>query len=125
MLGNVLWHLVYTDILGGGLGPQERLDMVWTFVNAEYSNRRTGTQFSNILLSMFTDEANPAASPPFLKGKAAENRHLVPILKDLWISKQRNPLEAHIGQTLHYLTEYYTIMDSTLPDGSYPPFLAK
>ena len=122
LLGNVLWHLCYTDILGPGT-PQERLDRVKAYVFGEYSTRSTGTQFSNIDLGMFTNEENPAAARPFLKGKAAENRHLVPILRDLWRSAARNTYEDHVTQCLEHLSIYYEILDYKLADGSYPLYL--
>ena len=124
LLGNVLWHIAYTDIFGAG-PPEARLARAWEYIQTEYSKRRTGTQFSNLELGMFTNTDNPSENSPFLKGKAAENRHLTPILRDLWASISRNTYEDHVTRALTHLCDYYECLDFQLQDGSYPLFLPK
>ena len=43
LLGNVLWHIAYTDIFGAG-PPEARLARAWEYIQTEYSKRRTGIQ---------------------------------------------------------------------------------
>ena len=109
--GHVLWHFCYTDILDGS--PQENMDQIWREIQIAYRKRKTSTQFGNLYIKMFTDPDLPSSDFPALKGKAAENRHLLPILRDIWKAKHRadNEYECHILAAMDALVEFYEHCD--------------
>ena len=54
LLGNVVFHLVFTDVLGAG-SPQSKFDKVAGWIAEEYQKRKTPSQFSTLEISMFCD----------------------------------------------------------------------
>ena len=90
-------------------------------IQAEYKARQTSTQFNNLRLSMICDPDAPGSDFPYLRGKAAENRHLLPILTTLWQEKHRkdNVYERHILKAMENLETFYTILDSKDEDGKH------
>ena len=63
----------------------------------------------------------PRATPPLLKGKGAEARHLVPILCTVWHRHVRpdNRYEGHIGVVIDSLHAFYEGLDSKV-NGMFP-----
>ena len=116
MIGGVLWHLCYTDIMSGS--PQQRLHEIWGEIEAEYKARNTSCQFSNLLLGMFTNPKSPGSDFPEISGKAAKNQHLLPILRDIWRKRMREiPYEQHIFACLDALCNFQEILDIRGPLG--------
>ena len=67
-------------------------------------------RFTNLNLSQFTNVDKPWSQEPLLKGKAAEIRHLIPVLASVaWdkASASRGLKESHIAECLHSLASFY------------------
>jgi hypothetical protein len=117
--GNILWHLCYTDMLKGT--PTENMAQVWGEISDLYWARGTSSQFSHMTLNTFCEPEKPNAKYPHLKGKGAEARHLVPILRTLWHVHARpgNRYEGHIGLCIDSLNDFYEGLDYNV-DGVFP-----
>jgi hypothetical protein len=121
--GNVLWHLIYTDMVGGG--PDQNMTTVLGMINEEYRTNDVKYQFGEITQSLFCDPSKPAASFPETGGKAAENRHLVPVLLTIWRRYRRagRDYEETIERVLECLADFYQILDFRDDAGEHPMFL--
>ena len=126
ILGNLIFHLVFTDVMGVGT-PQKKLDIVACLINDEYTKRKTVSQFSTLDIAMFCDPEQPRGHFPYLKGKAGNTRHLAPIVRDIWLSKARKevPYEQHIGRVLTNVCTIYEKISAKDAAGKryfvYPP----
>jgi hypothetical protein len=119
--GNVLWLLCYTDVLGEGMRPADKMARVWGEICDLYKARGTSSQYSHLSLASFCDPEKPRADYPVLKGKGAEMRHLLPILKTIWAKYARSVIhyEQHVLQVLNRLHSFYVALDFT-QDGMFP-----
>ncbi len=118
LLGNLLFELVYIGRPSlGGDNPGERLDRLWMRIVAQYRHRRTPTQLSNLTRSMLCHEKAPWSYYPLLTNrvKAAESRHLVPALLDIWRDVRVPALVAYqkILTCLESLDRFCQILAST------------
>ena len=118
VLGNVLWHLTFTDIMGG-MSPQAKFEKVAELIDEEYTSRKTPSQFTSMDISMFCDPGNPRSAFPLLRGKAANTRHLVPILKDIWARFARADIdyEQHVLVVLINLSRVYELVSAKDTEG--------
>ena len=124
-LGSTLWLMVYGDMVVAG-DPSEALRIIFQDINDIYRRRKTPTTFTNIELSMFTDPTAPSKAPPLLSGKAAECRHLTPILCEVFDKyAPRDEYHNHVREMLTALTEIYEVLDFKDADGGIPPFLSE
>ena len=82
VIGNVLWHLVFTDIIR----PTRHTNMetVWGEIQNLYKERGTTSQFNSISIKSFTNPDSPNRDFPVMSGKGAECRHLIPILQSVF-----------------------------------------
>lgn len=122
--GNVLWHFCFTDLLPGR-NPQEKLYRIWAEIDGEYSSQQTSTTLGGLHLHNFCDPASPGSDYPLLKVKAAEARHLVPILSVIWARHCREDIEyeQHISRVLGHLTTFYRRVDWKDERGCHPRYL--
>ena len=134
-LGTVLWLLCFGGYVSVG-EPINSMRTVFADINAEYSRRKTKSVFTNIELSQFTDPDSPLAGMPLLTGKAAELRHLVPIVQHLWATKytkERDPAVAaphrahdeHVSEVLRSLADIITLIDIKHAPGRVPMFFTE
>ena len=56
---------------------------VWNSIHEKYKSMKVQERFINLNLAQFTNAETPWAQAPLLKGRAAEVRHLVPVLASL------------------------------------------
>ena len=67
----------------------------------------------------------PRTSPPWLREKAAETRHLVPLLRVVWeIYSRTTEYDDHVSAVLETLTEAYSILGVRSDTGEGPLFMA-
>lgn len=89
VVGNVLHTIIYEQLCAGpprlrALTPQEALGRLWTDIQQIYQELGTQNRLHNLKLSMFTDARAPFAAFPCLTSvKAADTRHLVPVVHEL------------------------------------------
>ena len=122
ILGNVLFELCYCQNYFAGTIHQ-RLDALWDRIAMQYHRRRSPSQLANLPLSFFTDEKRPHQGFPCLttRVKAAETRHLVPIVASIW-RDVHNRLSRHdrdVLSLLEALTSFYSALDCL--DYVFPP----
>jgi hypothetical protein len=121
--GSVLWLLAYGNYVSDN--PVEAISTVFTMINEMYSTEHTGCRFTNIDLNMFTDPDMPRGRNPWLKGKAAETRHLIPLLRVVWECFTKNTVyDKHVSQVLETLTETYSILGVRNDVGQVPQFMS-
>ena len=96
VLRNVLFHLCYEENYLPGSTPAAKLDSLWGRIVGHYRGRQTGSQLTNLTLSMFSDLKGPRAHFPLLttRVKAAETRHLLPIVKDIFFGCMSSRLRS-------------------------------
>ena len=117
VLGSVLWLFCYVaDYFPNVHTPADRLDAVWHRISRQYAGRGTPVQLSNLDLRWFTQPDAPHRRHPFLtlRVKAAETRHLVPIISDIW-RHAKTPGDEHdelVQDVLIGLTRFYECMES-------------
>ena len=104
--GNVLFELCYTaKYFPAVLTPTGRLELLWGLVVAAYRRSNSTEQLGQLTLSMFTDPNAPRATQPILSSrvKAAETRHLVPILLGVFRDLHDAACESDV-RILHVLS---------------------
>ena len=126
LLGSVFWLFCFTDVLGAMFdSASSRMDYVWAQIDKLYKSRRTSCQFTFISLRSFCDPSSPNADYPILGGKAAELRHLVPIVLSIWqqFYRPRMQFESWVRDALFAMDKFYDVLSYTSADGTYPFFL--
>ncbi|CAK0894543.1 unnamed protein product [Prorocentrum cordatum] len=118
ILGNVMWLLVY----GGRMGirpPKVALRQLWLEIAQGYRKRGTKNQFNEIELDSFTDPKAPNNTFPELHGKAANVRHLAPVLVEIFEGcATDSDYDGHVRELLRHLCSYYHVLDHKGPDGA-------
>ena len=79
-LGSVLYLLVFVILPGS---HTDNMNVIWEFIAKFYHEHATPTQYTNLTISMFCGD-DPHAHFPFLKGKGAEVRDVLPALVAFW-----------------------------------------
>ena len=124
ILGNVLYYMVMTDMMGSGFdSPEKRLAIVWSELQSVYKEHQVENQLDNLDLGMFMNLKAKTTEYPRLSSmvKAAETRHLAPCLFQVWRQFARldkgkptfNQHEQCIDLVLKSLVRYYSIIDTS------------
>ena len=79
-LGGCLHTMMWPSKGRQTISPQARLNIIFSRIQALYSQRHTPTRLTNLKMKMFTNLEKPWADVPFLKVKGAECKHLLPIV---------------------------------------------
>lgn len=82
MLGSALFLLAYRKLAGS---PEDNMRRIWALICEFYTANASTNQYSNLLLSFFTDPANPGQHYPKLKGRGGEVKHLGPAVLYAWV----------------------------------------
>ena len=110
-LGNILHTLCYDDVGSPwGSDAKTRLEHIWVRIQELYTLERTSTRFSNLELATFTNPSAPNSDFPCLKGKAAETRCMLPILKTLFEEQLRD--HAPPPEEMAYVREMQSLLHS-------------
>ena len=78
--------------------------------SGEIQEYKLQERFTNLNLAQFTNAETPWGQAPLLKGRAAEVRHLVPVLASVaWekASASGGLKESHMAECLHSLACFY------------------
>lgn len=124
VVGNAMFELCFLPQFFPGVGtPQARCDELWHRIAGQYRARGTPTQLSNLALAFFCNAKSPAADFPLLTSrvKAAETRHLVPIMASIWgdvCDSDGSQHDKHVLVVLRSLAEFYALLDG--PDYRLP-----
>lgn len=79
LCGSVLHTWCYQEACDKAMAPKNMRE-VWNRIQDKYRSMKVKERFTNIFLSQFSNTEHPWSQAPLLKGKAAEIRHLVPVL---------------------------------------------
>ena len=114
VVGSALKHMIWVDL--SHMEKQAALALVWERIQRLYVQMKSTTRLTNLLLGMIVGDAKKAnARWPTLNAKAAETRHLVPVLAML-ASEQPFagplPFQQHRAQCLRHLALFYDICDT-------------
>lgn len=93
-LGSVLWELVYDGPFEGSV--DRRIKAVWGHIVHWYDELGVKNRLGQLTLEMFKTTGNFAC----LKGKAAENHQLLPVLRALCSQLGAFPTETDTGNAL-------------------------
>jgi hypothetical protein len=122
VLGSVLWLLAFGGYVCANPGEASRI--IFGVISELYTLERTPTRFTNLELGQFTDPDAPRASYPWLKGKAAETRHLAPIVRVVWeLYSRKTDYDNHVSAALETMTEAYSILGVRTDTGQTPQFM--
>ena len=108
-LGGVLKILV---MMGSGGTQASRLFSIVERIGAIYDELNIDARFSEITIDMFGGRDQTF---PCLKGKAIENKRLVPVLAKLWSemrSTSSDEIDQHIARAFQHLQGMYAVYDS-------------
>ena len=120
--GSVLWLLTYGGYVDDD--PLEAIRTVEGLINELYSKERTPCRFTNLGLTQFTVADSPMTSTPWLNGKAAETRNLVPLLRVVWeLHSRRSDHDNHVSAVMETLTEAYSILGVKTEASRVPLFM--
>jgi hypothetical protein len=124
--GSTMWLLVFSDYIAAG-DPQAAIRQMSADVMELYEYEKTPTRFANLDLWMFRGPASPTVSPPLLKGKGAEVRHLIPILHLMWgnYAHPTSVHDKHVDQLLRCLSDIYSVLGWKTDDHETPLFLSE
>ena len=116
-LGNTLFLMCWRDrYFGAGLSAGDRLKLVWDRIEAQYEHRQTTSRMGALSLTMFTDPDRPHQKYPVLssRAKAAESRHLVPVLASIFddVCDIGREEDRRISAMLNGLARAYEAMES-------------
>ena len=116
VIGNVLFQLCYyAKYFPLAPTPQARLDALFERIVVHYRGNGTPSQLQHLTLAMFCNPNGPNASQPRLttRVKAAETRHLVPILAAVFevVHDSTDAIDVCILLVLNSLSACYLIMD--------------
>ena len=133
ILGNTLFCLCWKDhYFGPGLSASQRLDRCWARIEKQYKDRGTVSRVGALSLTSFTNPQKPHQVYPCLatRIKAADSRHLVPILSSIFddVCDRGGEEDLRISALLQALTQVYEAMDChepTLPPRDLAKFQSK
>lgn len=81
LFGSIIHMIVLDPANRTSAARQLALDQLWGKIQETYTQQGTATRLTNLHLSMFTDPRAPFADYAYLRAvKAAETRHLVPVM---------------------------------------------
>ena len=114
LCGSVLHTWCYQEACEKAMAPKNMRE-VWNRIQDKYKSMRVKERFTNIFLSQFSNTEHPWSQAPLLKGKAAEIRHLVPVLASVAWDKAMETgglKENHVAECLHHLATFYDLVAS-------------
>ena len=116
LLGSVLHFFCWWDEPGHvqKKTPAERLGLLWTAIQKEYTALRVETRVTNLWLSMFTNPKTPWPVTPFLECKGAENKHLLKPLATVArkLLDTTEPVQCSILSALECMSELVEVFDA-------------
>lgn len=107
--GNVLFELVWRS---GGT-PGARLRLIWRDIQRHYDSFATTCRLTNLTERMIVDTKSLNSSYPELKAKAAETRHLVPVIYELCKTYNSGPQhDARRLRAAGHLCSFYSFVEA-------------
>ena len=114
VLGNVFFHIVWEGDYFTSATAEERLGEFWRLIQLENLGSGAKSQLGTLTLNMFSNPTGRNAHQPDLstRVKAAETRHLVPVVLSVFsrLKRRLNPQDTLIFNILHCLPLYYSIL---------------
>jgi len=103
--------MIYTKVRGKA--ANEELARLWRRIGELYRELGIEERLTNLTLAMLCNVDKPHANYPTLKAKAAETRHLVPVMAKLLVEEDDgSDVSQHRIQAIQALCSFYTILES-------------
>ena len=110
LLGSALHQHAYDNPMG--IPPPFALALVWRRIQAKYDEMHVENRLTMLSLSMLCNLASPHAEYPALHAKAADTRHLVPVMALVAIDLHDGTERSHHQiQSLRHLASFYDLCD--------------
>jgi len=111
LVGSSLHQMIYTKVRGKA--ANEELARLWRRIGELYRELGIEERLTNLTLAMLCNVDKPHANYPTLKAKAAETRHLVPVMAKLLVEEDDgSDVSQHRIQAIQALCSFYTILES-------------
>ena len=114
ILGNIFFHMIWEDGFFASSTHEARLGELLVLIQSEYHRTHSPCQLSTLTLNMFSNSGGRTTHQPDLstRVKAAETRHLIPVMLAIFRQLQRglNEQDGHIMVILECLDMYYSIL---------------
>jgi len=111
LVGSSLHQLIYSRVRGKE--AHEELARLWRRMQELYTDLGVEERLTNLTLAMLCNVDKPHADYPTLHAKAAETRHLVPVVALLMVEEDDgSDVSQHRIEALKALGNFYKIMDS-------------
>ena len=120
LLGSNLHYLCWFDPLGSPqtVKPSQRLNIIFSEIQKCYKEQGSGTQLTNLKLSMFTTEKSPHQQHAFLDAKGGECKWLAPALLQVMkkmLGKSMRSCHSHMIKALEALVQLVFLWDNAGP----------
>ena len=115
LLGSVLHFFCWWDKPGTvqKKTTAERLGLLWTAIQKEYTAQQVSTRVTNLKLSMFTNPKTPWVVTPFLECKGGENKHLLKPLATVAgrLLDRTGPVQCSIMSAMECMSDLIDLFD--------------
>jgi hypothetical protein len=109
-MGSILHEMVYVATPGNV--PSEKLALIWRRVQQIYDANSVSSRLTSLHLSMITNPDKPLADYPSLHAKAADCRHLVPVMAQVALENHDGSEPSyHRVQALRHLANFHQKCD--------------
>ena len=115
LFGGFLHTLCFDGKGKQSLPPEHRLSVIYQRIQEIYKSEGTPIRINTLLIGMFCDRAKPHADYPHFKTKAAETKHLLPVLTQ--VSQETmdpsEPMHQHRHKAFQAISRFCELIDSS------------
>jgi hypothetical protein len=117
LFGSFLHTLCFSNKGHQKLPPEHRLSVVFQRIQEIYKSQSADSRINNLQIGMFCDRAKPHADFPCLKSKAAETKHLLPVLTQLSQETMdpHEPMHEHRHKAFTAINRFCELIDESPP----------
>lgn len=113
LLGSIIHMMVFTSENRTKNSREAALQNLWARIQEVYGLQQTGVRLTNLTMSMVADIKQPFADYAHLRAiKAAETRHLVPVMAKIADEWAKSVEEDHAAMACLLLAKFYCLLDS-------------
>lgn len=113
LLGSALHTLIWPDNRRLRVSPDQKLSVIWQACQEHYKHSNPTTRLTNLWMKSFTDPERHWQHQPFLKIKASECKHFLPVLTQVCIDCcTDDPHDLHRMACLQNITAFVSLLDA-------------
>lgn len=114
LLGSSLHTLVWPNRQRLVVNPDQKLAVIWAACQEHYRHSNPTTKLTNLWMKSFTDPDRHWQHQPFLKVKANECKHFLPVLTQVCIDCcTDDPHDQHRMACLQNITAFVALLDAS------------